>query len=235
MKKLSFILLLSFIGIYMNAQEHLLPVDKKAKETFYDKEIKRLLIPDDTEFGMICKPSFEFESSLTYDSEAHALIYIEADTSIWSRTFEASHRLERIGESEFMWKSQQITFYRVPGTKMYMLPISDEMAQSLKRLWKVAINQAEFPEKERTKMKTEDGKVITVEIEEIVLDGTGWEYFFKGKRANFQGGNKGGKGKVGSLINLCIELREAVRKNDPHKMEFLYPKVDSLYQVFEKK
>ena len=120
MKKLSFILLLSFIGIYMNAQEHLLPVDKKAKETFYDKEIKRLLIPDDTEFGMISKPSFEFESSLTYDSEAHALIYIEADTSIWSRTFEASHRLERIGESEFMWKSQQITFYRVPGTKMYM-------------------------------------------------------------------------------------------------------------------
>ena len=75
-----------------------------------------------------------------------------------------------------------------------LLKLVKEMAQSLKRLWKVAINQAEFPEKERTKMKTEDGKVITVEIEEIVFDGTGWEYFFKGKRANFQGGNKGGKG-----------------------------------------
>ena len=132
-----------------------------------------------------------------------------------------------------MWKSQQTTFYRVPGTKMYMLPISDEMAQSLKRLWKVAINQAEFPEKERTKMKTEDGKVITVGIEEIVLDGTGWEYFFKGKRANFQGGNKGGKGKVGSLINLCIELREAVRKNDPQKCAALQPRIDSLYKEFK--
>ncbi|MBR5803179.1 MAG: hypothetical protein IKY31_02380 [Bacteroidaceae bacterium] len=233
MKKLSFILLLSFIGIYMNAQEHLLPVDKKAKETFYDKEIKRLLIPDDTEFGMICKPSFEFESSLTYDSEAHALIYIEADTSIWSRTYQASHRLERISEREFMWKSQQTTSYHAPGTKMYILPISDEMAQSLKRLWKVAINQAEFPEKVRTKMKTEDGKVITVEIEEIVLDGTGWEYFFKGKRANFQGGNKGGKGKVGSLINLTIELRNAVRENDSQKCAALQSQIDSLYKEFK--
>ena len=233
MKKISFILLFSFVGICVNAQEHLLPVDKKAKETFYDKEIKRLLIPDDTEFGMICKPSFEFESSLTYDSEAHALIYTEADTSIWSRTFEASHRLERIGESEFMWKSQQTTSYHAPGTKMYILPISDEMAQSLKQLWKVAINQAEFPEKVRTKMKTEDGKVITVEIEEIVLDGTGWEYFLNGKRANFQGGNKGGKGKVGSLINLCIELREAVRKNDPQKCAALQPQIDSLYKEFK--
>ena len=233
MKKISFILLFSFVGICVNAQEHLIPVDKKAKEVFYDKEIKRLLIPDDTEFGMICKPSFEFESSLTYDSEAHALIYTEADTSIWSRTFEASHRLERIGESEFMWKSQQTTSYHAPGTKMYILPISDEMAQSLKQLWKVAINQAEFPEKVRTKMKTEDGKVITVEIEEIVLDGTGWEYFLNGKRANFQGGNKGGKGKVGSLINLCIELREAVRKNDPQKCAALQPQIDSLYKEFK--
>ena len=233
MKKISFILLLSFIGIYMNAQEHLLPVDKKAKETFYDKEIKRLLIPDDTEFGMICKPSFEFESSLTYDSEARALVYIEADSSIWSRTYQASHRLERIGEGVFMWKSQQITSYNAPSTKMYMLPISDEMAQSLKRLWKVAINQAEFPEKVRTKMKTEDGKVITVEIEEIVLDGTGWEYFFKGKRANFQGGNKGGKGKVGSLINLTIELRNAVRENDSQKCASLQSQVDSLYKEFK--
>jgi hypothetical protein len=82
-------------------------------------------------------------------------------------------------------------------------------------------------------MKTEDGKVITVEIEEIVFDGTGWEYFFKRKRANFQGGNKGGKGKVGSLINLCIELREAVRKNDPQKCAALQPQIDSLYKEFK--
>ena len=104
----------------------------------------------------------------------------------------------------------------------------------MKRLWKVAINQAKFPKKEIKEWKTEDGEVLIVEIENIVLDGTGWEYFINGKRAKIQGDDKGGKGKVGSLINLCIEQREVVRERDSQKLESLYPKVDSLYQVFEK-
>ena len=215
MKKLIFILLLSFIGIYMNAQEHLLPVDKKAKETFYDKEIKRLLIPDDTEFGMICKPSFEFESSLTYDSEARALVYIEADTSIYLRTFRASHYLEQISEREFMWKSREITSYNAPGTRMYVLPSSAEMVQSLKRLWKVAAIGQDKP------------------IEPLTFNGNAWEYFIGKKRGKIEVNEKGGKGKVRSLINLTIELRNAVRENDSQKCAALQSQIDSLYKEFK--
>ncbi len=224
MRKLVFILLALLAGIGAEAQETLIPISKKERKIIshskelklYDEEIKRLLIPAATEFGMICKPSFEFESSLTYDSEARALVYIEAETSIWHNSYRARHYLEPISERESAWKTKKMTSYHAPGTNMYTLPISDEMAKSLKRLWKVAINQAK-------------------PMEQNILDGTGWEYFIGKKRAKIQVGGEGGKGKVGSLINLCIELREAVRKNDSQKMEALYPKVDSLYQVFEKK
>ncbi|MBR4845350.1 MAG: hypothetical protein IKU98_02910, partial [Bacteroidaceae bacterium] len=87
--------------------------------------------------------------------------------------------------------------------------------------------------KEITEWKTEDGEVLIVEIENIVLDGTGWEYFANGKRAKIQGDNKGGKGKVGSLINLTIELRNAVRENDSQKCAALQSQIDSLYKEFK--
>ena len=220
MKKLVFILLALLAGIGAEAQETLIPISKKERKIIshskelklYDEEIKRLLIPAATEFGMICKPSLSREFSLTYDPIAHALVYIEADESIWGGTNTREYWDESLSKTVI----EEKTSYHAPGTNMYTLPISDEMAKSLKRLWKVAINQA---------------KPMTQNI----LDGTGWEYFIGKKRAKIQVGGEGGKGKVGSLINLCIELREAVRKNDPQKMESLYPKVDSLYQVFEKK
>lgn len=116
---------------------------------------------------------------------------------------------------------------------MYFLPVREEMVQAMRGLWNVAIGQAKFPKKEIKEWKTEDGEILIVEFENIVLDGTGWEYFLNGKHARIQGDDKGGKGKVGSLINLSIELREAVRKNDPQKMEALYSKVDSLYRALE--
>jgi hypothetical protein len=70
-------------------------------------------------------------------------------------------------------------------------------------------------------------------MDQNILDGTGWEYFFNGKRAKIQVGGEGSKGKVGSLINLCIELREAIRKNDPQKCAALHPRIDSLYKEFK--
>lgn len=230
MKKLVLILLTLLAGIGAEAQETLIPINEETVSIKgYDREIKRLLVPADTEFGMICTPSFDVESSLTYDSVAHALVYIEAETSIWSRYHQATSFLDKN-----VWKSKEMTFYHAPGTKIYFLPIRDEMVQTMRGLWNAAIGQAKFPPKRRIKAKTKNGETIIIEdIEDIVLDGTGWEYFLSGKRAKVQGDDKGGKGKAGSLINLCIELREAVRENDPQKMEALYPKVDSLYRAFE--
>ena len=232
MRKLVFILLALLAGIGAEAQETLIPINEETVSIEeYDREIERLLVPANTEFGMNCIPSFDVESSLTYDSVAHALVYIEAETSIWRRLQQATSFLEKN-----VWKNKVMTFYHAPGTKMYLLPIRDEMAQTMRQLWNAAIGQAKFPPKRRIEAKTKNGETIIIDnIEDIVLDGTGWEYFINGKRAKIQGDDKGGKGKVGSLINLCIELREVVRERDSQKMESLYPKVDSLYQVFEKK
>lgn len=98
MKRLGFILLFLLTGVSMRAQETLIPINEETVSIEeYDREIERLLVPADTEFGMICRPSFEVESSLTYDSVAHALVFIEADASIWSRRF---HQVTRYQERE---------------------------------------------------------------------------------------------------------------------------------------
>lgn len=214
MKKFSLIAIIALLlsTFSAQAQDNLIPMENT--EGFYDKEISRLLIPSDMEFGMLCKPSFSAESSLTYNPEAHALVYIMADNSIWSRTYRATHHLEKNEKKSNSWVYNELTNYHAPGTQMYILPISDEMAQDLKKLWKAAIKDA--------KPRIQN-----------VLDGTGWEYFINGKRAKIQGDDKGGKGKVGDLINLTIELREAVRNHDAPKLEALHTKVKELYQKFK--
>ena len=232
MKKFSLTAIIALLlsAFSAQAQDSLIPVKKaKAnKQGFYDKEISRLLIPTDTEFGMLCIPSFSVESSLAYDPKTHALVYIEADSSIWSRTFNAINH-----EENYVWRSNVLTQYRAPGTHMYIQPIPDEMAKDMKKLWKAAIKAAKTPKPEKKKVVTEDGKKLTITIEEITLDGTGWEYFCNGKRAKIQGNDKGGKGKVGDLINLTIELREAVRNHDAQKLESLHTKVKELRQMFK--
>ncbi len=232
MKKFSLTAIVALLlsAFSVQAQDSLIPV-KKVKDNSlfsYEKEISRLLIPSDTEFGMLCIPSFWCESSLTYNPKAHALVYIEADSSIWSRTFNAINH-----EENYVWRSNVLTQYRAPGTHMYVQPIPDEMAKDLKKLWKAAIKAAKTPKPEKKKVVTEDGKEIIVTVEIVTLDGTGWEYFINGKRAEIQIGGGEKKGKVGDLINLTIELREAVRNHDAQKLESLHTKVKELRQMFK--
>lgn len=163
---------------------------------------------------MICIPSLWCESSLTYNPKAHALVYIEADSCIWHNTYYSIHHEEKISDKEFTWRENKLKQYHAPGTLMYVQPIPDEMAQDMKKLWKAAIKDA--------KPRLQN-----------ILDGTGWEYFINGKRAEIQIGGDEEKGKVGDLINLTIELREAVRNHDAQRLETLHAKVKELKQMFK--
>ena len=76
------------------AQEKLIRIDSASiscrqndlPASFYDKELARLLIPQNTQFGVVRIPSLRCESSLTYDSVNHQLVYIEAATSMIAGT-----------------------------------------------------------------------------------------------------------------------------------------------------
>lgn len=70
MRKLVFIFLALFAGIGAEAQETLIPINEETVSIKgYDREIERLLVPATAEFGMICLPSFDVESSLTYNKK----------------------------------------------------------------------------------------------------------------------------------------------------------------------
>lgn len=95
--------LLTIISLTMVAQNKLIRVDsedivrqkKNPQYIFFNKEKARLLMPENAAFGVECIPSFSPEWSLTYDLVAHALIYNEAQKSIWYSTYDAMCKKKR--------------------------------------------------------------------------------------------------------------------------------------------
>ena len=100
MKKTILISLLTVISLSMTAQEKLIRIDSEdiawqkdnPQYLFFNKEMARLLMPQGAAFGVECIPSFSPEWSLSYDSVAHALIYNEAQKSIWYSTYNAMYK-----------------------------------------------------------------------------------------------------------------------------------------------
>ena len=97
MKKAIITVLLALVAMTISAQEKLIRIDSEdiawqqenPQYLFFNKEKARLLMPQGAAFGVECIPSFSPEWSLTYDSVAHALVYNEAQKSIWQSTHEA--------------------------------------------------------------------------------------------------------------------------------------------------
>ena len=169
----------------------------------FNKEMERLLMPQDDEFGVECIPSFSPEWSLTYDSVAHALIYNEAQKSIWYSTYDAMYKKKtktkngrRIAKRKFQ---NHLKDYLAPDVKTYSLTINVEQAQMLKAICSDAIGTSE---------PREDG----------MLDGTTWIYFIGEQRAK---AHTGSNYNPYSIVKLTEKLVETVKASDSNRCDSL--------------
>ena len=182
------IVLYSFSGI---AQDKLIRIDSASvswrqndlPSSFYDKELARLLLPPYTQFGVVRRPSLGCESSLTYDSVNHTLVYVEAYKSIYDATNKATTTYRPLSARKWAHKThprdpekkndnnmvrviprKRPYKYISPKVRTLTFPITDEQALALKEKWTEAIQNAE------------DGEVS-------ILDGTTWIFFIGNQRA----------------------------------------------------
>lgn len=204
MKKIILSLILALATITVIAQDKLIRVADmptswkkgKPKTTLFDSEMARLLMPQKAAFGVECIPSFSPEWTLTYDSVARALVYREAQTSIWHTTFQATHKKKKIGEKRYKWFSRKRPKgYVAPDVKTFTLPVSDDQRAMLWAVWKTAVYGAE-------------------DREVFILDGVKWEYFIDGRRAKSHRDNN-------VLVAFTEELRQAVRSGDTNRKDSL--------------
>ncbi len=203
-KKIILSIIFTVAALTATAQDKLIHVaDKsmswrknKPQTTLFDRELARLLMPQGATFGVVCVPSFSSEWTLTYDSVARALVYKEAQTSIWHSTYQATHKKKKMGEKRYKWvPRKRPKDYVAPDVKTFTLPVSDDQAAVLRAVWKTAVYGAEVREV-------------------FILDGVKWEYFIDGRRA------KSHRDK-NILVVFTEEMRKAVRNGDTNRKDSL--------------
>lgn len=178
---------------------------------FYSEEISRLLIPTNTLFGMVLRPSLFKESSITYDAEHQVLVYttIDDNSSIWKCVCDATEVMED-GATRLRDKPEN---YKAPKMKYYRLAISKKAAKNLTALWMAAVDAARPPKMGHT-----------------YLDGTTREFFINGKYAQTRGAKDG---RVLRLINLLNGLRTAIMDGDTQRAEMLCQESVSIKESFQ--
>ena len=211
MKKTILISLLTVISLSMTAQEKLIRIDSEdiawqkdnPQYLFFNKEMARLLMPQGAAFGVECIPSFSPEWSLSYDSVAHALIYNEAQKSIWYSTYNAMYKKKtktkngrKISQRKLRKHPQD---YMAPTVKTFTLAIDAGVAQMMNAIWSNAIGLAE---------RREDG----------MLDGTTWLYFIGEQRAK---AHLGGNYNSYPIVVLANKLAEAVEAGNTSRCDSL--------------
>ncbi len=204
------------------AQDRLIRVDSVSiawrqndlSASFYDKELARLLVPQKIQFGVVRMPSLRCESSLTYDSVNHQLVYIEAKTSIYETTYKATTTYRPLSARKWARKTQgknekeEVNMasvvprkrphnYVSPDVRTFTLGINDEQAQTLKKMWTDAIQNAE-------------------DKEDFILDGTTWEFFIGNQRAKTHE-------RQNALVKYANELMDSIYnvdwdRKDPHDL-----------------
>ena len=166
--------------------------------SFYDREMARLLVPEKAPFGVLRKPSLMNESSLTYDSVAHVLVYKVAKESIWGATRRATIEWKDSGDNSVVeTRRDHPIHYEAPGVDIYTLPITSQQAQTLENIWTDAVQHAVEEDKDM-----------------LILDGTKWLFFVGGQRAKTQMHDH-------AMAKFVDELMRAVHDGDNDKKDLL--------------
>ena len=206
-KKTILTTLLTLVAMTISAQEKLIRIDSEdiawqqdnPQYLFFNKEKARLLMPQGAAFGVECIPSFSPEWSLTYDSVAHALVYNEAQKSIWYSTYGAMYKKKTITKNGRKIAKRKLRKhpkdYVAPDVKTYSLPINVEQAQMLKAICSDAIGTSE-------------------PREDSMLDGTTWIYFIGEQRAK-------ARTEDNFIVKLTDKLVEAVKAGDVSRCDSL--------------
>lgn len=160
----------------------------------YDEELKRLLVPQNTQFGVIRTTPFRPESSLTYDSINHTLVYKAAYKSIYEAVCEATIKQKKAGtDVVLLVPRKKIHHYTPPVVLTYTLSISDEEAQEMKNKWTDAINNAG-------------------DDEDHAMDGTKWEFFIGNQRTKTYDEQDAFVKYANELMDSVFNNEEEVRK-----------------------
>ena len=193
----------SLVVLSMTAQHKLIRVNSEPEEgqtaspllSFFDKEMKHLLMPQGAAFGVECIPSFSPEWTLSYDSVAHTLVYQSAEKSVWHNIYRAMNELEKIDGKNTWVPRKEPKDYTAPDVKTYSMPVSADQMQMLRAIWTTAVGMAE-------------------DREVFILDGTKWEYFVDGKRAKSHS-------EKNVLVKFTNELAKAVGMGDASRKDSL--------------
>lgn len=132
------IILLALSAITTMAQDKLMRISAEDREirnqepklAFHDKEITRLLIPENAEFGMIVVPSFYSERALAYDSVSHMLVTSYVKKSIWN-------------EMTKPFKQNNMSLYKAPDVRKRAVSLNYIQTRKLKTLWNHVISTSE--------------------------------------------------------------------------------------------
>lgn len=179
-----------FVPTISMAQDKLTRVESRdftrraadAELSFHDQEMERLLIPKETELGVLCVPSFTPEWAITLDAKAHALVLKESEENIWYHKRGFDHWDEYTPKKG----EKRPKKYKSPKVKTYELAIAADMAPMLNAIWKSAI-----------------GTAVERDRNIIMMDGTRWKYFINGEQAE-------SSYQKNPLVQFTNELKEAI-------------------------
>jgi hypothetical protein len=190
-----------FVPTISMAQDKLTRVESRdftrraadAELSFHDQEMERLLIPKETELGVLCVPSFTPEWAITLDAKAHALVLKESEENIWYHKRGFDHWDEYTHKKGEKRPKQ----YKSPKVKTYQLTIAADMVPLMTAIWKSAI-----------------GTAVERDRNVIMFDGTNWKYFINGEQAE-------SRYKKNPTVAFTNELKQAIIAGNRSQAESL--------------
>lgn len=177
--------------------------ENKLFTSLYEKELERLLVPQNTQFGVIRATPFLPESSLAYDSVNHTLVYTKAWRSIYNEAGEATMKFKKAGNDMVkVVPRKKIRDYFAPKVQTCTLAITDDEAQELKERWLDAVRNAE-------------------EKEGRALDGTRWEFFIGDQRATSYEAHE-------AFVKYANELMDSVYNDYQLRLEAQWSQMEEI-------